>query len=292
MTGSVLVVGDVIDDIVARITVPIRRDTDTPATIARSSGGSAANTAVWLGHEGVAVEFVGHVGHGDAARFVEEFSAAGVHAYLEEDASEPTGTIVIIAEGESRTMLSDRGANVALNLAAIRDDLLEEVDWVHFTGYSIFHHRDPASVSQFLRRAQSKGASLMVDASSVGFLSDFGVGRFLEIIAGIDILRCNEEEALVLSGKDTLEDALVTLHHLFPAVVATQGGQGSSLIYAGEHHHVPPTHVEMVVDPTGAGDSFNAGLLAGLIAGHSIVEAAGRASAMAATCVTLMGARP
>ena len=64
-----LVVGDVIHDILATLSMPLRHNTDTPAQIHRSSGGSAANTAVWLAHLGVDVDFIGRVGAEDGARF-------------------------------------------------------------------------------------------------------------------------------------------------------------------------------------------------------------------------------
>ena len=68
MTGSrIVVVGDVINDIVAVPRIPVRPDTDTPSSIRPRPGGSAANTAVWLGSRGAAVDFVGAVGAHDAA---------------------------------------------------------------------------------------------------------------------------------------------------------------------------------------------------------------------------------
>ena len=59
---KVLVVGDVIDDVIVVPHGPIRPDTDTISDIRSSPGGSAGNTASWLGHLGVEVEFVGMVG--------------------------------------------------------------------------------------------------------------------------------------------------------------------------------------------------------------------------------------
>jgi len=136
----VLVVGDVIDDILATISLPLRHNTDTPARITRSSGGSAANTAVWLAHQGIGVDFVGRVGEADTQRFLEEFEGAGVQAHLSADSDNPTGTIVIVVEAESRTMLTDRGANTQLDFGGIDPALLDDSSWVHLTGYSMFHH--------------------------------------------------------------------------------------------------------------------------------------------------------
>ncbi|MCC6854982.1 MAG: hypothetical protein IT189_02860, partial [Microbacteriaceae bacterium] len=72
--------GDLIDDVVAVPQGPIRDDTDTEASIRILPGGSAANTAAWLGSLGADVDFVGIVGSADVARH--EASLPGVRAHL------------------------------------------------------------------------------------------------------------------------------------------------------------------------------------------------------------------
>jgi sugar/nucleoside kinase (ribokinase family) len=290
--SRVLVVGDVIDDVVARVEMPLRPNTDTPARILRESGGSAANTAVWLAAEGVHVDFVGRVGHFDAQRFEVEFAAAGVTAHLEHDTQLATGTIVIVVEGAIRSMLSDRGANAELDPTRIPLALLESATVVHLTGYSIFHHHTPELMTSFITSAQSTGCRVMVDASSSGFLQDFGVERFVDLIAGADILRCNEDEAAILSGASDVPQAVGILAKRFPVVVATLGSEGALVWEDGTLTHVPAAPIEEMVDPTGAGDSFNAGILAGLASGGSVVQAAHRAAEISAKCVTQLGARP
>ena len=290
--SRVLVVGDVIDDVVARVEMPLRPNTDTPAQILRESGGSAANTAVWLAAEGVPVDFVGRVGHIDAHRFDVEFAAAGVTAHLEHDTEVATGTIVIVVEGEIRSMLSDRGANVELDPTRIPLALLEGASVVHLTGYSIFHHHKPELMTTFIETAQVSGCRVMVDASSSGFLQDFGVERFVDLIAGADILRCNEDEAALLSGVSDVPQAVGILAKRFPVVVATLGSEGALVWEDGTLTHVPVAPIDEMVDPTGAGDSFNAGILAGLASGGSVVQAAHRAAEISAKCVTQLGARP
>ena len=288
----VLVVGDVIDDILATISLPLRHNTDTPARITRSSGGSAANTAVWLAHQGVGVDFVGRVGEADIHRFLEEFEGAGVQAHLSADSDNPTGTIVIVVEAESRTMLTDRGANTQLDFGGIDPALLDDSSWVHLTGYSMFHHSSPESIPEFIALARSRSTNVMVDASSSGFLVDFGVERFLEATREASLVRCNEDEALTLSGRESLAESVEFLGHLFPTVVVTQGAQGVWRADGGSVAHIPLAESVKSVDPTGAGDSFNAGLLAGLVQGDSLENAIHRGIAVASLCITKAGARP
>ena len=288
----VLVVGDVIDDILATISLPLRHNTDTPARITRSSGGSAANTAVWLAHQGVGVDFVGRVGEADIHRFLEEFEDAGVQAHLSADSDNSTGTIVIVVEAESRTMLTDRGANTQLDFGGIDPALLDDSSWVHLTGYSMFHHSSPESIPEFIALARSRSTNVMVDASSSGFLVDFGVERFLEATREASLVRCNEDEALTLSGRESIAESVEFLGQLFPTVVVTQGAQGVWRADGGSVAHIPLAESVKSVDPTGAGDSFNAGLLAGLVQGDSLENAIHRGIAVASLCITKAGARP
>ena len=291
-TPRVLVVGDVIHDILVTLSMPLRHNTDTPAHIHRSSGGSAANTAVWLGHLGVDVDFVGRVGAEDVPRFDNQFVAAGVRAHLSADTEKPTGSIVIVVEGESRTMLTDRGANTELDFGAIDAGLVTQSSWVHLTGYSMFHHSQPEAIPEFISSARGAGAQVMMDASSSGFLEDFGAQRFLECAAEVSLLRCNAEEALMLAGQESVSDSVAVLGERFPTVVVTQGPEGVWVTQGNPPTLVPVTHPLTSVDPTGAGDSFNAGLLAGLTRQESVVNAVGQGIAVAGECITKVGARP
>ena len=288
----VLVVGDVVDDIQVTIPHAPRPNTDTPAVIRRNSGGSAANTAVWLATTNVPVEFYGRVGGPDLYRVAQGCTAAGVVATLQADDAQETGAIVMIVEGETRTMLSDRGANLSLDVTGIEGDVLQGVAWLHLTGYSVFHRADPEAIFALIARATNAGVSVMVDASSAGFLKDFGEARFLELVAGATLLRCNEDEAALLrTGRDALQNA-ASLAEYFPIVVVTRGSGGAVVAVGGSVHEVPAVAVKNLVDPTGAGDAFNAGLLQGLVQGLSPEAAAAGGAILAAQAVSRWGARP
>jgi sugar/nucleoside kinase (ribokinase family) len=199
---------------------------------------------------------------------------------------------VIVVEAESRTMLTDRGANTQLDFGGFDPALLDDSSWVHLTGYSMFHHSSPESIPEFIALARSRSTNVMVDASSSGFLVDFGVERFLEAIRDVSLVRCNEDEALILSGRESIAESVEFLGQLFPTVVVTQGAQGVWRADGGSVAHIPLAESVKSVDPTGAGDSFNAGLLAGLVQGDSLENAIHRGIAVASLCITKAGARP
>lgn len=278
----VLVVGDVIDDVIVVPHGPIRPDTDTVSDIRSTPGGSAGNTASWLGHLGVEVEFVGMVAEADVARHSAEFKRYGVVPRLQGHPTLPTGAIVIIVEGDRRAMLTERGANDAVELDSID---VEGFSALHLTGYSLFKRVDAAPVTALIKRARAAGLEVCVDPGSAGFLLDYGVERFLAAIAGATILVPNLDEARVLTGVDDPALAAAALPFATVAVTMDRGG----VIVGGT---VIPAVQTDIVDPTGAGDAFTAGLLAALLNGDDPARAAAAGARLAATAVSGIGARP
>ncbi len=267
-----MVVGDVIDDVIVVPHGPIRPDTDTVSDIRSTAGGSAGNTASWLGHLGAEVEFVGMVAEKDVARHSAEFERNGVTSRLQGHPTLPTGAIVILVEGEKRAMLTERGANDSLDYDAID---VAGFDALHLTGYSLFKREDAAPVTALIQRARAAGLEVCVDPGSAGFLLDYGVERFLAAIAGATILVPNLDESRVLGDVD------------FPIVAVTMDREG--VLVNGVR--VEPVETT-IVDPTGAGDAFTAGFLVALLDGDDPSTAASAGARLAAEAVSAMGARP
>ena len=163
----ILVVGDVMDDLVVRPLGPLVPRSDTPAHMERHPGGSGANTAAWLGVLGAEVRFAGRVGLADLRRHARALEACGVDARLAGDARTPTGSIVVLAH--DRSMFTDRGANLALGRDDLPDDLLEGVDHVHVSGYSLLEEGPRSAVLDLVARA---GVPWSVDPASPAFVAD------------------------------------------------------------------------------------------------------------------------
>jgi sugar/nucleoside kinase (ribokinase family) len=286
---TALLFGDVVDDVIVIPDGRIRTDTDTDAQIVRNPGGSAANTAAWMATAGVRTTFLGRVGVADVARHTEALAVHGVDARLEGDAQHGTGTIIVLVDGERRTMLTDRGANALVDPDAIADALLA-VDVVHVTGYSLLGGRADA-VARLVRRAHAAGALVSCTIGSAGSIDDLGVEVALDALAGVDILVANlDEGALVtgMGGAATVSEALSTLA---PITALTLGPAGVVLSERGQRRFVSPV-ASRLVDPTGAGDAFTATFVAGIASGLAPYAAAERGVQVAADAVTVPGARP
>ena len=291
LARRILCFGDVIDDVVAIPSGPIRDDTDTPSSIRFLPGGSAANTAAWLGELGAVVEFYGSVGQPDLDRHGRLLADSGVRAHLFGHEGVPTGTIVVIVDGERRTMLTERGANSLLDPAWITDEVLAETAVLHITGHTLLNDAGPDAVTELIARAKWADTAVSVDPGSAGFIADFGVTRFLEAFAGADILFPSLEEGRLLAGRETPELVAASLGEWFPTVVLTLGTAGVALAHEGLSLHVPAAEAA-VVDPTGAGDAFCAGFLNEWVHSTNLKASAEAGVAVASRAVGVMGGRP
>lgn len=283
--------GDVIDDVVAIPLGPIRDDTDTEASIRFRPGGSAANTAAWLGSLGADVDFFGSVNNADVARHAELLSAVGVTTHLHGQESLPTGAIVVIVTGERRTMLTERGANARLDPAWVTDELLAETALLHLTGHTLLNDVGADGIGDLIARAKALGVTVSVDPGSSGFIADYGIAPFLDAIAGADIIFPSLDEGSLLTGKETPELICLELGSSFPTVVLTMGSAGVAVAHDGLATLVGAVEAS-VVDPTGAGDAFCAGYLAEWVGSGDVALAARAGAAAASRAVSVIGGRP
>lgn len=292
MPHRVVVFGDVIDDVLVIPEGPIRPDTDTPAATRNRPGGSAANVAAWLGSLGTPVDFVGLVGRDDAVRHSAALAAFGVEPHLRAHPELSTGSIVVLVEGEGRSMLTDRGANAALDPDAVTDAMLEAADLLHLTGYSLFHSGREDAFRRLIARAKERGVAVSVDPASAGFLLDYGPARFLDAITGADLLFPNLDEGTALTGLADPERIGRALSERVGLVALTLGPAGVLMAQQGQPVGVVPAVETRTVDPTGAGDAFCAGFIHAWLAGADPIGAAEAGVRLAATALAVIGGRP
>jgi Sugar kinases, ribokinase family len=276
---SVTVVGDVAVDVLVRPRAPIVAGADVPATIRTLPGGAGANTATWLAALGVAVTLVARVGDDAAGRAaIAELAAAGVTTAAAVDPALPTATVVALAADGDRTLLSDRGAAAALSPADLPDPA--GTGHVHVSGYVLLDPSSRPAGLEAIAGARRVGATVSVDPQAAPALDP----GFLELVEGVDLLLPNAAELAALGGIDAV---LTTVG----AVAWTAGPDGAHWADARGRWSVPAPRVD-VVDATGAGDAFDAGLLAAWLAGAGPEEALRSGCTAAARAVTKAGARP
>lgn len=293
MAGRILVLGDLMNDVVVVPRGPIEVDTDTEATVRPAPGGSAANTAAWAASVGASVDFVGCAGSADAEHHAAVLREVGVEPHLQVEPGLPTGTIVILVEGENRSMLTERGANSALRPDAVSDELLATAAVVHVSGYTIVKDHGMRAAQDVIRRAVERGIPVSVTPGSHGYLAPYGAERFLADVAGAELLIPSYSEGRFLAGAEDPRAIGTALLAHAPTVVLTLGSGGALVFRRGaEPVEIGVPRVERLIDPTGAGDAFAGAFLAHWVGSRDAVAAARAAVLVAARAVMLIGGRP
>jgi sugar/nucleoside kinase (ribokinase family) len=184
------------------------------------------------------------------------------------------------------------GACVDLTPDDIDEALVASAGITYLEGYLF----DPPAAKEAFRKA----AKIARDAGRKVALSlsdSFCVHRyrheFLDLIAEhIDILFANEAEIEALYGVADVDAAADTLADQVEIAAITLGAEGSLLIRGSERVRVPAAPVDKVVDTTGAGDLYAAGVLFGLSRGESLAECGRLGSIAAGEIISHYGARP
>jgi len=288
----VVVVGDVATDVVAVLSGAPAPGSDRPASIRSRGGGAGANVAVHLAQLGVPVVLAGCVGDDAAGTgLVAELTAAGVQLALRTVAGSATGAIVSLVEPDGqRSMLADRGANLALRSEDV--PVPPPGGHLHLSGYTLLDPGPRAAGLAALAAAIEVGCTVSVDPASTGPLAAYGVDRWLADTAAATLLMPNADEARLLTGcaePVAAARALAERHEIVAVSLGAEGALWASR--AGVVHR--PAHDTVVVDTTGAGDAFAGGLLAAWLASPAVDPAAALDAglARAAAVVRRPGAR-
>lgn len=151
--------------------------------------------------------------------------------------------------------------------------------------YTIISPHDPEGMLRNCAECRELGIKFFFDPSQQ--LARFDGAQIMAGLRGAYAMTVNDYELEVLKQKTGLDEAgildEVTL------LVVTRGADGASLIAKKRRVDVPVVEPKAIVDPTGVGDAFRGGLLAGLVRGYPW-EVAGRIGALAATyCLEQMG---
>jgi ribokinase len=295
VTPGVVVVGDLVTDVVVVTGGEIAIGSDTAAAITVGGGGQAANTAAWLAHAGRPVTLVAAVGDDAAGRErVAELTALGVRCAVRAHPGAATGSVVVLTSAEERTMITDRGAALLLDPADVTTEVKTAPGAVHLhlSGYPLLDEGSQPGGLAALAAARERGLTISVDAASATPLRRFGAQAFLELVRGVDLLLVNADEAATLAGPGSPAEQGSRLARNARHVVVKLGGAGAvwcgrdSALRSGAGSGVP------MIDPTGAGDAFAAGLLAAWSSGADPAEALAAGAALGAVAVAQVGARP
>ena len=254
-------------------------------------GGSAANTAVALARFGVDVGIIGREGEDVLALLaLAALAEAGVDGRcIQRDPQTMTGIMLIAVtpDGE-RTMFGCRGANVRTDPALLDESYITKARIFHLSGYSLLAVPQREAALRALEAARQAGLTVTADLGleAVMRVTD----RVKAILPQVDILFPNQAEAEYLTGHRDIEGAIESLLDYGVGTVALKLGKRGCAIGSGEGMFLVPGFAIPTVDTTGAGDSFDAGLILGRLEGWGWRESALLADALGALTASVEGA--
>jgi sugar/nucleoside kinase (ribokinase family) len=180
-----------------------------------------------------------------------------------------------------------------LSPALLNDDLFDDLGVLHLMGSTLSIHADALQTGlRALELAQANGAKFSFDPNLRPQLMPVERARqlFAPFMEAADVIIPTAEEACLLTGEPAPDSAVAALLEARPerVVIITQGKAGCEVHTRERSEHVRGYTVDEI-DPTGAGDCFDAGFLVRWLAGDPPAEAARFANACGALAVTAQG---
>jgi sugar/nucleoside kinase (ribokinase family) len=233
-----------------------------------SCGGSAGNTACWLGSLGFETGIVGAVGD-DPFGYAQLQDLASCHVNTKGvRKTGATGIAVILVEGEAKRMIKFTGANQWIKI----DESIREANHIHLSS-------NPRTLVQDVV-TMCKDTSLTLSWDPQELL-------FTELVPHFDYLFINEDDLERETGTKNLVKAADTL--AAHCLVVTKNGGGCSII-TDEILDIP-SFGYTAADSTGAGDAFDAGFISGLLTQHNLKDCGILGTAASSIKVQHPGAR-
>ncbi len=237
-------------------------------------GGSCCLFAAQAAKLGLRVAILGRVGDDAFGRLVvDKLTEAGADTqFITVDPALKTGlTIHLSSSGaHDRAMLTVLGSLNALTPADVTDDLLQCARHLHYA--SLFLHTGllPGWVN-ILRRARANGMTISLDTNWDP--SDRWEDGLAQALPLINVFMPNEQEAMRIARRDTLDDALAVLRSQVPILALKRGAAGATVFSGEQVLSFVPAPATPGGDTTGAGDAFDAGFLAGWMNGMPLQTA-------------------
>jgi ribokinase len=269
---DVIVMGDINVDVFFSTPAYPRPGSDAIASdLQMHTGGSAVNTAIALSKMEMEVGFIGRVGPDPLAKQVlRDLQQAGVDcSQVQIDPKVSTGLIFIaVTEDGERTMFSARGANAFTDARAINPDYFASCRWVHLSGYSFLSYQQYETMLFALDLAEnSPYTRVSLDIGTEAALR--ARPQIIQMLPRLDVILPSELELSILSGASSMDEGLdYLLARHAKAIVTKLGRKGCIVALSDKRLLVPAFEIE-VKNSTGAGDSFNAGLVLGRLVGLS-----------------------
>ena len=250
-------------------------------------GGSATNSLVAAANYGSNCHHVCRVADDeDGTRYLDSLRAAGVKhiGVSSENSDMPTGKcLILVTPDAKRTMISMLGVSAYLGASDIDYEVVENSKIFYIEGYMVTSDDNFNAVISTLEHLKGKDVLKALSLSDAGIVHGFKDKFDLIESYGIDMIFCNDDEAVAFSGKENLEDAIEFYKNKSYMTAVTKGADGSVVVQNGVEYLASAEKITPV-DTNGAGDMFAGSFMHAFLQGHD-VEACARFSNYASSKV-------
>jgi sugar/nucleoside kinase (ribokinase family) len=254
-------------------------------------GGCAANTAISLGRLGVASAVCGCLGDDLLGDLVErDLCSRGIDTtgIRRTGARGTSKTVIVPVVGEDRRFIHTFGANAELTAGDIGPGALEAAEVVYVGGYLILPALREDELAGRLRAARAGGTRVVLDVA-VPAGSRLSLGAASELLPLADYFVPNLDEARALTGESDPARQADRLVERGAHVVAIKLGERGVFVRDGDDAFEIPAPPVEVVEASGAGDAFAAGLVVGILEGWELERSVRFASVVGASACTALG---
>ena len=260
-----------------------------------TSGGSAANTLAGIASLGGSGAYIGKVRDDQLGEvFSHDMRAVGVDFPMRPATEgEPTARcLIFVTPDADRTMQTFLGVSVMLGPDDIDPETVGDGQITYLEGYLFDRDEAKEAFVKAAELAHAAGRRVALTLSDP-FCVDRHRASFRHLVEGhVDIVFANRDEITSLYETDSFDDAVGQLVGKVDIAAVTRSEEGSVIVTPNEVVEIPAEPVEKVVDTTGAGDLYAAGVLYGLTQGYELALAGRIGSICAAEVISHYGARP
>lgn len=260
----------------------------------KQCGGSAANSIIGVSQFGGSSFYSCKVANDEFGHFyMKDLISNGVETNLRSENLELgiTGKcLVMTTEDASRTMNTFLGITSNYSRTEIKEDALKDSQYLYMEGYLVTSDNGLDAMKHAKKVAEDNGVKTALTFSDPSMVKYFKEQMQSVVGASVDLLFCNEEEAMLYTGKENLLEARERLKHDAKRFVITLGKNGAMIFDGDTFIDIEPYKVQ-AIDTNGAGDLFAGAFLFGITNGHSFADSGKLASLASSKVVTQFGPR-
>jgi len=259
----------------------------------KASGGSAANTLIAVSAMGGSAYYSCKVADDDLGHFyLDDLKTAGVDCNMDgKHKGGITGKcLVMVTPDAERTMHTFLGVSSELSPYEVSEDAIKNASFCYLEGYLTTSDSGKAANIEARKIAEANNIKTSLTFSDPFVAEHFRDGFTETIGDGIDLLFCNEVEALSYTQKSSIDEAIEVIKTFSKTFAITLGANGAA-VYDGSNLISIDAHPVKAVDTNGAGDLFAGAFMYGLTHGLSFEQAGNLASKASSQIVSQFGPR-